>query len=280
MKQKRKGRRLFVFLCCFLIFISVFWYIQNYTFLVSETTIYTDKVTSTVTIAQLSDLHGATYGENNCNLVSAVKDEQPDLICVTGDMFTNGDTQGFDTACFLLKQLTDIAPVYFVPGEHDNDEVFIREISSYGVKPLLYQKESVTIRENQVTLYGINNVYYTDTFNLFREFDKPSENSFNVLLAHIPNFDAFNWFGPDLSLCGDTHGGVVQIPFIGPLFFEGEWLPELTSESLYITDKGLFDTFTGHVYVSGGLGNYPYPVRCFNRPELSVLKILPKEDVR
>ncbi len=277
MKGKNKTNKFFRFLCCFLIIALVFWYIQNYTFTTRETKIYTPKVNSPITIVQLSDLHGATYGENNQRLVKAVEKQQPDLICITGDMFTNGDTRGMDHAHILMKQLVTLAPVYFVPGEHDSDELFLKEIASYGVKPLLYQKETITIDDNSVTLYGINNVYYTDTFNLFREFDKPSDDSFNILLAHIPNFDAFNWFGPDLSLCGDTHGGVIQLPFIGPLYFDGEWFPQLTSKNQYVTDKGLFNTYTGHVYVSGGLGNYPYPVRFFNRPELSVLTILPEE---
>lgn len=277
MKGKNKTKKFLRGLCYFLLISLVFWYFQNYTFTTRETKIYTSKVNSPITIVQLSDLHGATYGENNRHLVKAVEKQDPDLICITGDMFTNGDTQGMDNVHILMKQLVNLAPVYFVPGEHDSDELFLKEIASYGVNPLLYEKETVTIDENSVTLYGINNVYYSDTFNLFREFDKPSDDSFNVLLAHIPNFDAFNWFGPDLSLCGDTHGGVIQLPLIGPLYFDGEWFPQLTSQNQYVTDKGLFSTYTGHVYVSGGLGNYPYPVRLFNRPELSVITILPKE---
>lgn len=275
--MKRKTKKFFWFLCFLLVGLLVFWYFQNYTFTTTTTEIYTNKVTTPIRVVQLSDLHGAQYGDKNNRLVSAVKNQTPDIICVTGDMFTNGDTMGMDTAHALMKQLVTIAPVYFVPGEHDNDPLFMEEMKGYGVVPLLYGKETVTIKNNQVTLYGIDNVYYTDTFNLFREFDKPSEHSLNILLAHIPNFDAFNWFGPDISLCGDTHGGVVQLPLVGPLYFNGEWFPQITSNQQYVTDKGLFKTYTGYVYVSGGLGNYPYPVRFFNRPELSVITFLPQE---
>ena len=277
MKEKKKAGKALLIICFLLIFALIFWYIQNYTFVITETEIYSDNVSSEIRVVQLSDLHGANYGDNNSRVVSAVKDQIPDIICVTGDMYTNGDSEGMDTAHGLMKQLVSVAPVYFVPGEHDSDSAFLAEIESYGVKVLRYEKATVEIRGNRVTVYGIDNVYYTDTFNLFREFDKPSDDSLNLLLAHIPNFDAFNWFGPDISICGDTHGGVVQLPFVGPLYFNDNWFPQLTSDEQYVTDKGLFQTYTGYVYVSGGLGNYPYPVRLFNRPELSVLTVLPKE---
>ncbi len=275
--MKRKAKKFVRFLCFLLVGILLFWYVQNYSFTVTTTNIHSHKVSTPITVVQLSDLHGAEYGKDNKRLVSAVEKQSPDLICVTGDMFTNGDTVGMDTAHTLMKRLVAIAPVYYVPGEHDNNPLFIQEIKGYGVIPLLYDKETITVKNNKVTLYGINNVYYTDTFNLFREFDKPSEDSLNILLAHIPNFEAFNWFGPDVSLCGDTHGGVAQLPLVGPLYFDGQWFPQLTSNQQYVTDKGLFQTYTGHVYVSGGLGNYPYPVRLFNRPELSVITFLPQE---
>ncbi len=277
MKRKKSFQFSLFFLCFLLVFAILFWYVQNFTFSVNQTKIYTEKVTSPITVVQLTDLHGAVYGTDNRRLVSSVKKQTPDIICVTGDMFTNGDAQGKNTVHTLMKQLVEIAPVYFVPGEHDNDTEFMDEMASYGVTLLLYAKNSIEINGNLLSIYGINNVYYSDTFNLFREFDKPSDETFNILLAHIPNFDAFNWFGPDLSLCGDTHGGVVQLPFLGPLYFEGDFLPQITSNKQYVTDKGLFETYTGHVYVSGGLGNYPYAVRMFNQPELSVITILPKE---
>lgn len=276
MKLKNKKRTVFSFVII-VVLLALFWYVQNFTFKVSEIEIASDKVTETITIVQLTDLHGASFGKNNGTLLRAIQKQQPDIICVTGDMYTRGDAKQKATAISLLQQATDIAPVYFVPGEHDNDTDYLNQLTAAGVQVLSYGMDQLLVRGQSVTVYGIDNVYYSDTFNLFYEFDQPSSESFNLLLAHIPNFEAFNWFGPDLTLCGDTHGGVVQLPLVGPLYFDGTWLPELTDDREYVTDKGLFDTYTGHVYVSGGLGNYPYPLRLFNRPEISVLRIVPKE---
>ena len=276
-KRSRKATNAILIVLFCVAMILGFWYWQNYTFTCTKVTVATAKVIKPLTIVQVSDLHGATYGKNNCYLLDAIKQQKPDLICVTGDMYTNGDTAGMDTAISFMSEATILAPVYFVAGEHDGDEQYLSALSNAGVQVLSYSTDSLTINGNHVTMYGIDNVYYSDTFNLFREFDEPHDDSLNILLAHIPNFEAFNWFGPDLTLCGDTHGGVAQLPLVGPLYFDGTFLPELSNGEEYVTDKGLFETYTGHVYVSGGLGNYPYPIRMFNRPEVSVLHIVPEE---
>ncbi|MBR4868664.1 MAG: metallophosphoesterase [Clostridia bacterium] len=257
-------------------FLLLFWYIQNFTFRITKVEITSDKVSDSITIVHLSDLHGATYGNNNRWLLEQIKMQEPDLICATGDMYTRNDEQGKKVAIELMKRATEIAPVYFVNGEHDNDSAYLEALKAGDVTVLSYGQTQCSVGDDTLAIYGIDNVYYSDTFNLFHEFDEPPEDCFSVLLAHIPNFEAFNWYGADLTLCGDTHGGVAQIPFVGPLYFNGQWVPELTSKDEYVTDKGLFDTYTGHVYVSGGLGNHPYPFRFFNRPELSVIQIVPE----
>ena len=274
--KKSKSRRRWLIACLVVLLLAAFWYFENYTFTVTTTSITSSKVSQPVTVVQLSDLHGAIFGKSNRQLVEAVRLRQPDLICVTGDMYTYGDDAGRQTAIALMTDLTRVAPVYFVQGEHDQDETYLQTLAQNGVQVMAYRMERLTVNNSQIVLYGINNVYYSDTFNLFREFDKPPADAFSILLAHIPNFEAFNWFGPDLTLCGDTHGGIMQFPFLGPLYCDDQWLPKLTTHKRPIIDKGLFSTYTGHLYVSGGLGNYPWPVRLFNRPEVSVITIQPE----
>ena len=69
------------------------------------------------TIVQLSDIHGAQFGKGNGRLLERVRREAPDIIAVTGDLadeFT--DMTVIDA---LLGSLAEIAPVYYVSGNHE-----------------------------------------------------------------------------------------------------------------------------------------------------------------
>ena len=67
-------------------------------------------------------------------------------------------------------------------------------------------------------------------------------------------------------MCGHTHGGAVQIPFIGGVFAPNQgFFPKY--------DKGEFDLFDSKMIVSAGLGD-AYPIlRINNCPEISVVEI-------
>ena len=65
-------------------------------------------------IVQLSDLHGAEFGEDGMGLVEKVKELEPDIIALTGDFVTDeGDLAAVKK---LAGRLTELCPVYFVSG--------------------------------------------------------------------------------------------------------------------------------------------------------------------
>lgn len=69
------------------------------------------------TIVQLSDLHGAQFGEDGTELVDKVRELAPDIIALTGDFVTDeGDLEAEEK---LAPRLTEICPVYFVSGNHE-----------------------------------------------------------------------------------------------------------------------------------------------------------------
>ena len=71
-------------------------------------------------IVQLSDLHGSRFGENNARLLEAVAAEGPDIIALTGDFLDEGETEReLPELEALVRELSAIAPVYFVSGNHD-----------------------------------------------------------------------------------------------------------------------------------------------------------------
>ncbi len=258
-----------------IIFIICIWWINTYTIKTTYVTIESNKIENEVTIVQISDLHGATFGKNNKNLIEKIKKENPDIICATGDMHTADNEREKQVAFNLLTELAKEYKIYFVNGEHDSSDGFRDMLKQNGVNVLDYKKETLTINNTTINLYGITNRYYSPTFDLKNEFEI-DKNEYNILLAHISNFKKFEEFGIDLSLCGDTHGGEIRLPFIGAIINGGTWFPEIQNgdeytEAKYV--KGLYKMNDSYLFVSSGLGSYPIGVRLFNRPEIAVIKL-------
>lgn len=269
----KKRKKLHISTALLLLLLVVFgWWINNHTLSVNECEVKSDLINDEITILQLSDLHGASFGKDNDILLKRIYAQSPDIIAVTGDMFTRGSDHGKDVALSLLSALAEKYPVYYVNGEHDDDEAFFSRLRENGVQVLNYEDEVITVKNTRLHLYGIDNVYFPAHFDLENAFEK-DESTFSILLSHIPQFDYFKSFGMELTLSGDTHGGLFRLPFAGAVYDGGELFPDMNGELV----KGLYETHGQYIHVSGGLGNYPFPVRCWNRPEIAVIKLQPNE---
>lgn len=103
-------------------------------------------------IAHLTDLHNACFGKDNARLVQAVREQQPDLIFCTGDLFNKNDP---DTtrAGALVKQLAAIAPVYCSLGNHE-----VEWGKNFGADPAeVYRQAGAIVVEREffdVTVQG------------------------------------------------------------------------------------------------------------------------------
>ena len=94
---------------------------QNNTVGITHYTVLSDSLPAAFDqykIAVVSDLHNGEYGENNCRLTSIIKKESPDMIAVTGD-FVDSKRTDMKIAEELIKRLTEIAPCYYVTGNHE-----------------------------------------------------------------------------------------------------------------------------------------------------------------
>ena len=268
-KEKKHHTIRNFFIYCLIL--AAIWYAGTFTLKTTEVTIKSSEIKDDITIVQLTDLHGASFGEGNSRLIERVKEAEPSFIIVTGDMYTSGDEEGRQTAVDLLAQLAKDYPVYSVNGEHDNNEEYEKQLTEAGVDVLDYESRDITIGDTTVRLYGITNVYYSSTFDLTNEFTL-EKNVYNILAAHIENFAAFADFGVDLSICGDSHGGQVRLPFVGGLNNKGVWFPELKEgREKYV--KGLYEIGDKKLFISSGLGNFPIPIRFLNRPEVAVIHL-------
>lgn len=228
----------------------------------------------------VSDLHNKEFGEQNKDLIETVKEQNPDFIAVCGDMIVrkNSNTEIMKTA---LKGLCKIAPVYCCLGNHERDMTdeidFESEINSTGA--VLLDNELVRLKRDgqDVLIGGLTDFPYYD-FNapdydtperyFWDKFSNESQSCFSILLHHQPEYIAETARGGNIDViaCGHTHGGQVQIPFVGGLIAPNQGLfPKY--------DKGVYDLDGVKMIVSTGLGNnVPFP-RINNQAEICTIDI-------
>ncbi|MBQ3593647.1 MAG: metallophosphoesterase, partial [Clostridia bacterium] len=70
-------------------------------------------------IAHISDLHNSEFGKNNEKLIDTLKQTDADIIVITGDMIDSRNTD-VDVAISFAQEAVNIAPTYYVNGNHES----------------------------------------------------------------------------------------------------------------------------------------------------------------
>ena len=262
-------------------------YRELHTFRVTRYRVASPKLTGEKTWVFLSDLHNQVYGENNCKLIDAVKNESPDLILIGGDMLVGKNGHSYEPALACVKELVKIAPVYYANGNHeermklkpekyDQSYALYREkLLEFGVH-LLENESTVLSDDSKVRLTGLEIPLECYTHLKRREMPggaikerigNRDPEAFQVLLAHNPSYmkEYLAW-GADLILSGHLHGGMVRIPRIGGVIGPDFVLfPKYSGEMRRVGGQT--------VIVSKGLGTHTIHIRLFNPAEIVVLSL-------
>lgn len=274
-KKKTKFRIWKLFL--FITIVLIIWWYNNFTIKINTEKIKSPKVASNIRIAVLSDYHAVKYGISPEKIIHQIEKADPDLVFFLGDMYTeDSDWDEIQIAVDLMSgTVKEGYSSYFVAGEHDRSEKYYAKLAESGVHVMNYQYEVINVNGTNLGIFGIDNAYFSPTFDLSNAFII-DESNYNILLAHIPMYEHYEKFGADLTLCGDTHGGIIQLPFgRGPAYYQGNWFPEIKGQKEDVYDKGLFNMKNGFMYITSGIGNSPFPARFNNRPEIAVIDIVP-----
>ncbi|MBQ6569585.1 MAG: metallophosphoesterase [Clostridia bacterium] len=288
MKRKSFKYPVIVFIVTVLVCVIVNLWVSNKCFKITHYDIET-RVTDSVRIVHLTDLHCAQFGEKNQKLISAVKEQKPDLIFVTGDLVNLYD-EDYSVAAEFLSSLNPIAPVYCVMGNHE-----ISNIQNFGNNLYkIYRDTGVTVLERSWCdveikgqklriggLYGLCFPYPSDSQtdrvdeSLFAEQFQDTDRT-KLLLCHRPvswiERPALDYWDIDAVFCGHAHGGQIRIPFVGALvapdqgFFPGR-------------DKGVYKSKDGTktMILSTGLGGTNPVPRFNNIPEIVTVDLIPNK---
>lgn len=264
-----------------------------------ETTYYTYKAEQLgadlegYRIVQISDLHNVKFGKNNQKLVDRIRECEPDMIVLTGDLVDSNHTN-VDRAVQFVDEIVKICPVYYVTGNHEYwlekseyDELMDGLVSA-GVVILDNQVVEISRGDAKFRLVGLDDRSLADGTleallsdesirnNQAEQKEEIADNEdfgekeLTVVLAHEPQYLArYAGTGVDLVLSGHAHGGQFRLPFVGGIVAPDQgFLPEYTAGEYYMNGTEMI--------VSRGLGNSVIPVRLFNYPEIVCVDLVGK----
>ena len=277
----RKRKKLIALICIGLLIILAFAAFYN-GLVVRRYTVQTDElnVGESFRVLLIADLHSHIYGNDQNELISLIRKQEPDAILLAGDIAD--DKEPFTGVVLLLEGIRDISPVYYVTGNH---EFWLYDIEQtkdtfrkYGVRVLENEYEHLQAGNINIVFAGVED----PDIRLFEDFSYDwademgnafmplwNESGFKILLAHRPEqIEEYKKYDFDLVVSGHSHGGQIRVP----LFING----------LYAPDQGWFPRYAGGLYkhgtlthiVSRGTSNPLRIPRVFNPPELVVIDII------
>ncbi len=272
-----------VLIIIFLILISIFLYLENNLIDVTRYLIKSQSIKSRVKIVHLSDLHSKPFKK----ALERTRSLKPDIIVITGD-YIDDKAKNKQKMLEYAKSLCEIAPVYYITGNHERrlesfDEL-MSELEKCGFNVLLNEYTTFNVGDNEISILGLDeniadfddykarrrgDFEYPDMEQYFREFER--SRGFRIVLSHCPeNFEGveqlnYSNYDFDLQLSGHAHGGQFILPIIGPVYSPGQGIhPKYARGSFGERPK---------LIVSRGLGNAEFPFRLFNHPEINVITL-------
>ncbi len=253
-------------------------------------------------IVQITDVHSIRSKVQMEKIMNKVKAQNPNLICVTGDLIDAGfyseQNDLYNTkeiskienlTVEFMENLANCADTYYIYGNHEmmllddpENNKFKVDLENIGIKILNNKIDVLNINGERINLIGVQDpatLYKDEKYskikgsnkekveiilnNLFLEL--PKENDFTILLSHRPEyFDLYSKYNIDLALTGHTHGGIAKLPVINGIYAHPQgWFPEYS--------YGIYKTNDLSMIISGGIGYSQLPIRIFNPPEINVI---------
>lgn len=219
----------------------------------------------------VTDVHcGAFFPINRTKqFISSLNALKPDLVLMGGDYIQWNDTK-IDECIKAFAGLKAPLGVIGVLGNHDmrvdkfKGVAMEKMLEEAGITILNDQMKKVTNNNESITVAGVD--YFSTPAQWKKIQAKLDDKSFNILLAHDPDFVLeAKPKNISLSLAGHTHGG--QVTFFGlfaPLTHSKFGQDNFTGVKIF--DKKPF-------VISNGVGTTFLPIRFFARPDIYIINL-------
>lgn len=202
---------------------------------------------------------------------------EPDIILLGGD-YISGHTPRSETPAALDSQIDDgitalgklSAPfgVFAVIGNHDNwyDETYLETLmTGLGIGVLNNQARTIAMSSGAPALCLVGLTDYWTGRKDPEAFSGCADGQGIVSFMHSPDSLASLPHSTLLALAGHTHGGQINLPFIGRRVTATDIGPDYA--------YGLLDYGEIPVYVTSGIGTSMLPARFRAKPEIVVITL-------
>lgn len=232
----------------------------------------------TLRVAVLTDLHvGSPFNgiDNLQRVVALVNQQQPDLVCILGDLVIQGVRGGRfvqpEAIASELKGLRSTYGTFAVLGNHDgwldHDRV-AKALERNAVTMVEDRAHRVETSRGPVWIAGVSD-YWTGRHDVAAAVSQVTDaHAPVILLTHNPDIFPDVPARVSLTLAGHTHGGQVRFPFFGAPIIPSKFGQRFAAG--HVIEGGR------QMYVATGIGTSILPVRFRVPPAVTLLSVTGK----
>jgi uncharacterized protein len=227
-------------------------------------------------ILQFSDIHlGENYSLQQLEeVVHIINKQDADFVMFTGDLIDHfGQYKEVRKIAPILVKIKARIGKFAIYGNHDHggggSRAYKEIMKNAGFQLLVNDRCKVAISSTtSVTIIGLDDLLL-GKIEIEKTLEQIEKDEFTIVLAHEPDVaEEVKNYPVHLQLSGHSHGGQIQLPFIGPIITPV--YAEKYTDGLYALQG------TAHVlqlYVNRGLGTTRLPFRFLCKPEITVLTL-------
>ena len=199
-------------------------------------------------------------------LVAKIKEQKPDILLLGGDFFEDTQNEDISVIDSVIASLGSLKPTYGVFAVLGNHEWLVSRnkaknlFKKHGVVLLSDENKCLSISNKKLCVVGLEDILFqnVDISKAMRGVEKTV-----ILLSHSPDVFGDIPNNVDLVLAGHTHGGQVNIPFVGrPI------VPSAFGDKYAY---GLIEEDGKKMIVTSGIGTSILPIRFNCPPEIVVV---------
>lgn len=270
--QSPRTAALFTMLSAVIVSIGVYAFaIEPKWLKVTKLAIHSAKIEIPARLVFIADIQTDRPGKYEERVLETALAQNPDLLLFAGDYIhvawssDKYDHELQNLSVILNKlDLKLSSGIFAVAGNVDKPEKWPELFEDLPVV-VINSTDSFDLGAFYLTGLSIHDSFSTQTRVIQKD-------KYHIVLGHSPNFSLGD-VEADLLLAGHTHGGQVQLPFIGPIFISSvvprQWasgMTEISKGKMLVVSQGI------------GLERMDAPrMRFLCRPEIVVIDLVPNE---